>query len=164
MNLFLIWKYKNWIAIAILCFISLGQLAYTNHLAGQLIRAEAKKNKAVADAVEPYKTAIAKATTEKIRLEKQYLDNLVKAEQHAIKKIKAANDDAHSADVAANSLSRQLSEAKRRVSSASTETIVKYTNTSSNVLEQCVAEYRLMAKAADAERIDKERLNVAWPE
>ena len=57
MNLFLIWKYKNWIAIAILCFISLGQLAYTNYLAGQLIKAEAKKSKAVADAVKPYEIA-----------------------------------------------------------------------------------------------------------
>ncbi|WP_171477012.1 hypothetical protein [Acinetobacter pullicarnis] len=50
------------------------------------------------------------------------------------------------------------------MSSTSTESIVNYTNASLNLLEQCVAECRLMAKAADAERIDKERLNEAWPE
>ncbi|AOA58905.1 hypothetical protein [Acinetobacter larvae] len=41
MNWYLIWKYKHWIAIAVLSFICLGQLAYTNHLAGELRKAEA---------------------------------------------------------------------------------------------------------------------------
>ncbi|EPF71946.1 hypothetical protein [Acinetobacter rudis] len=40
MNLYLIWKYKYWIAIAVLSFICIGQLAYTNHLGGELIKAE----------------------------------------------------------------------------------------------------------------------------
>ncbi|MDQ8951928.1 hypothetical protein RFH42_03035 [Acinetobacter rudis] len=40
MNLYLIWKYKYWIAIAVLSFICLGQLAYTNHLAGKVKKAE----------------------------------------------------------------------------------------------------------------------------
>lgn len=40
MNLYLIWKYKHWIAIAVLIFACIGQLAYTNHLAGNLKKAE----------------------------------------------------------------------------------------------------------------------------
>lgn len=36
----LIWKYKYWIAIAVLSFLWLGQIAYTNHLSGKLQKAE----------------------------------------------------------------------------------------------------------------------------
>ena len=38
----LIWKYKHWIAIAVFFFLWLGQIAYTNHLAGELKGAESK--------------------------------------------------------------------------------------------------------------------------
>lgn len=60
MNLYLIWKYKYWIAIAVLSFISIGQLAYTNHLGGELNKAEAK-----------YKTelVISQVLTEKAKAE-----------------------------------------------------------------------------------------------
>ena len=34
------WKFKTWIAIAVLSFICFGQLAYTNHLSGKLQEAE----------------------------------------------------------------------------------------------------------------------------
>ena len=148
------------IALFLCLLISLG---YANLLKGQLNKAATAQTNAVAKAIKPYETAIAKAQTEKARLEKQYSENLLKAEQNAIEKIKAANADAHSADLAANSLSKQLAEAKRRVSSASKETIIEYIDTSSDVLEHCVAEYRNMAKSCDAERIDKERLREAWP-
>ena len=37
-----LWKFKYWIAIAVLSFICLGQLVYTNHLAGKLNESEAK--------------------------------------------------------------------------------------------------------------------------
>ena len=36
MILNLLWKYKYWIAIAVLSFACLGQLAYTNHLSKKL--------------------------------------------------------------------------------------------------------------------------------
>ena len=35
-----LWKYKTWIAIAIFFVLWLGQIAYTNHLAGKLQKAE----------------------------------------------------------------------------------------------------------------------------
>lgn len=38
----LIWKYKNWIAIAIFLVLYLVQIAYTNHLAGELKDTESK--------------------------------------------------------------------------------------------------------------------------
>lgn len=40
--LIILWKSKYWIAIAVLSFICLGQLVYTNHLAGKLNESEAK--------------------------------------------------------------------------------------------------------------------------
>ena len=38
----ILWKFKYWIAIAVLSFICIGQLAYTNHLSGKLQKAETK--------------------------------------------------------------------------------------------------------------------------
>ena len=40
--LIVLWKFKYWITIAVLSFICLGQLAYTNHLSGKLQEAEIK--------------------------------------------------------------------------------------------------------------------------
>ena len=40
--LIILWKFKYWIAIAVLSFVCLGQLAYTNHLSGKLQEAETK--------------------------------------------------------------------------------------------------------------------------
>lgn len=37
-----LWKFKTWIAIAVLSFICFGQLAYTNHVSGKLQEAETK--------------------------------------------------------------------------------------------------------------------------
>ena len=42
MTLKLFWKYKHWIAIAIFFVLYLWQIAYTNHLAGELKDAESK--------------------------------------------------------------------------------------------------------------------------
>ena len=41
-TLIVLWKFKYWIAIAVLSFMWLGQLAYTNHLSGKLKEAETK--------------------------------------------------------------------------------------------------------------------------
>ena len=40
--LIVLWKFKYWIAIAVLSFICYGQLAYTNHLSGKLKEADTK--------------------------------------------------------------------------------------------------------------------------
>ena len=148
------------IALFLCLLISLG---YANLLKGQLNKAATAQTNAVAKAIKPYETAIAKAQTEKARLEKQYSENLLKAEQNAIEKIKAANADAHSADLAANSLSKQLDKAKRNLPSASTKTIIEYVNTGSDVLEECGIEATRLAKAADGHAIDAKRLSEAWP-
>ena len=58
MNWLLLWKYKSWIAIAVLSFVCLGQLAYTNHLVGQLLKADGEKAQAVAEAIKPFEAAV----------------------------------------------------------------------------------------------------------
>lgn len=157
-----LWKFKYWIAIAVLSFICLGQLAYTNYLAGKLQEAKAECDTRVAKAIKPYEDAIAKATTEKATIEKQWSDKYIKVEQDAIKKIQDANAAARSADLAASGLSKQLIEANKRLSTASHKTIIEYTITNGELLEACTAEYRSMAEKADGHAIDAERLSEMW--
>ncbi|QQN40351.1 hypothetical protein [Acinetobacter sp. CS-2] len=40
--LLVLWKFKYWVAIAILSFLWLGQIAYTNHLSGKIQDAESR--------------------------------------------------------------------------------------------------------------------------
>ena len=62
-----LWKFKYWIAIAVLSFMWLGQLAYTNHLSGKLQEAEAKCDVRMSKAIKPYEDAIDQAQIEKER-------------------------------------------------------------------------------------------------
>ena len=159
----ILWKFKYWIAIAVLSFICFGQLAYTNHLSGKLQEAEAKCDVRVAKAIKPYEDAIDQAQEEKATIMQTWSDKYIEVEQNAIKKIQDANAAARSADVAASGLSKQLSEANKRLSAASHQTIVEYTITSNELLEACTAEYRSMAEKADGHAIDVERLSEVWP-
>ena len=162
--LIILWKLKYWIAIAVLSFICIGQLAYTNHLSGKLQEAEIACDVRVAKAIKPYEDAIDQAQTEKATIMQTWSDKYIEVEQNAIKKIQDANAAARSAELANNGLSKQLSEANKRLSTASHQTIVEYTITNSELLEACTAEYRSMAEKADGHAIDVERLSEVWPE
>ena len=162
--LIVLWKFKYWIAIAVLSFICFGQLAYTSHLNGKIQKAEIACDARLAKAIKPYEDAIDQAQTDKATIEKQWSDKYIKVEQNAIKKIQDANVAARSADLAASGLSKQLSEANKRLSAAPKETIVEYTITNSELLEACTTEYRGMAEKADGHAIDVERLSEVWPE
>ncbi|MGB8482771.1 MAG: hypothetical protein WCD61_04405 [Acinetobacter bohemicus] len=159
-----LWKFKTWIAIAVLSFMWLGQLAYTNHLSGKLQVAEAACDVRMAKAIKPYEDAIDQAQTEKATIMQTWSDKYIEVEQNAIKKIQDANAAARSADLVASGLSKQLSEANKRLSAASHQTIIEYTITSNELLEVCTAEYRSMAEKADGHAIDVERLSEVWPE
>jgi hypothetical protein len=162
--LLILWKFKTWIAIAVLLLLWLGQIAYTNHLSGKLQKTETVCDVRIAKAIKPYQIAIAKAEQQKVITEKAWSDKYIEVEQNAIKKIQDANAAARSADVAASGLSKQLSEANKRLSTASHQTIVEYTITGNELLEACTAEYRSMAEKADGHAIDVERLSEVWPE
>jgi len=162
--LIVLWKFKYWIAIAVLSFICFGQLAYTNHLSGKLQVAEAACDVRVAKAIKPYEDAIDQAQTEKATIMQTWSNKYIEVEQNAIKKIQDANVAARSADLAASGLSKQLSEANKRLPTASKETIIEYTITNSELLEACTAEYRTMAEKADGHSLDAMRLYESWPE
>ena len=160
----ILWKFKYWIAIAVLSVLWLGQIAYTNHLSGKLKEAETACDVRVAKAIKPYEDAIDQAQEEKATIMQTWSDKYIEVEQNAIKKIQDANAAARNAELANNGLSKQLSEANKRLSTASHQTIIEYTITNSELLEACTAEYRSMAEKADGHAIDVERLSEVWPE
>lgn len=143
--------------IFIFCYVF-----YANSLAGKLANAEIVKTKAVADAIKPYQAAIDMAQEEKATIMQTWSAKIIEVEQNAIKQIQAANSDARNAQFSADSMSKQLIEANKRLSSAPKQTIINYTIASSELLESCTTEYRNMEEKADGHAIDAKRLSDAW--
>ena len=155
--------FYKWIILVLLLFMT-GYVWYCNSLAGDLHNAKTVCDVRVAKAIKPYEYAIDQAQEEKATIMKTWSDKYIEVEQNAIKKIQDANAAARSADVAASGLSKQLSEANKRLSAASHQTIIEYTITNSELLEACTAEYRTMAEKADGHSLDAMRLSESWPE
>ena len=166
--LLLIWKNKRWTLILWLLIYAVFQTWQSNSLTGDLNKAKAdcksKVQQEVDKAVKPYQDAITNAKEQKVITEKAWSDKYIEVEQNAIKKIQDANAAARSADLAASGLSKQLSEANKRLSTAPRQTIIEYTITNSELLEVCTAEYRSMAEIADGHAIDAMRLSESWSE
>ena len=162
--LLLLWSNKRWTLIIVLLLCLFFQTWQVNSLAGDLRNAEIACDGRVEEAIKPYKDAIDQAQEEKATIMQTWSDKYIEVEQNAIKKIQDANAAARSADVAASGLSKQLSEANKRLSTASHQTIIEYTITGNKLLEACTAEYRSMAEVADGHAIDVERLSEVWPE
>ncbi|MDN5418859.1 MAG: hypothetical protein L0G09_15630 [Acinetobacter sp.] len=156
-------KFYKYIILGLMIFI-FGYVFYANSLAGKLANAEKVKTKAVADAIKPYQDAIDQAQEEKATIMQTWAAKIIEVEQNAIKQMQDANAAARSADLAASGLSKQLSEANKRLSTAPRQTIIEYTITNSELLEACTEEYRGVAEKADGHAIDVERLSEAWPE
>ena len=117
-----------------------------------------------------YQTDLAKAEalTEKAKAdalakEKQWSDKLLKAETQHREDIKHIIADSNSAKSAIDRLSKQIDTASSRMSTATRETIIEYSNASGVVLEKCVNEYRAVAQRADEHAADAKRLNESWP-
>lgn len=151
--LILISKWRE-ILIGLLAFLLLVCLALLNNKTGQI---EKYKQAEIIQQAE-----IAKAKADAALQEKQWTNQLLKAEQNYNAKIKQIKSDADLAQSNANSLSKQLKIANSRLSSASRETIIEYTNTNSDILENCIIEYRAVAKAADGHAADARRLSESW--
>ena len=166
--LLLIWNNKRWTLIIVLLIYAMFQTWQSNLLTGDLNKAKAdcktKVQQEVDKAVKPYQDAITNAKEQKAITEKAWSDKYIEVEQNAIKKIQDANAAARSADLAASGLSKQLSEANKRLSTAPRQTIIEYTITNSELLEACTEEYRGVAEKADGHAIDVERLSGTWPE
>ena len=130
-------------------------LALLNHKTGQIEKY--KQTEIILQAEN------AKAKASAVLKEKQWSEQQLKAEQNYNAKIKQIKSDADLAQSSADSLSKQLKIAGSRLSSASKETIVEYTIANSDILENCITEYRTVAEKADGHASDAERLREAWP-
>lgn len=69
-------KYKKWIAIAVFFVLYVGQIAYTNHLAGKLRKADEQCNAKIQEIEQKHLKALA---------EKQNLINQVSADYETLK-------------------------------------------------------------------------------
>ena len=157
--LYLAAKFWRECIIAVLAFLLLICLFIQNHQAAE-IKDQKQQH---ADYVTQQEIAAEKSKTQAAQQEQKWAEQITKAEQNYNAKIKQIQSDASAAQSAANSLSKQLASAKQRLSAASRETIIEYTNTSSDILESCITEYRNVAQKADEHAADAERLSEAWP-
>ena len=148
---------KAWreILIGLLAFLLLICLELLNHKTGQIEKY--KQTEIILQAENAKAKALAALK------EKQWSEQQLKAEQNYNAKIKQIESDADIAQSSADSLSKQLKIAGSRLSSASKETIVEYTIANSDILENCITEYRTVAEKADGHAADAERLRDAWP-
>ncbi|WP_151824895.1 hypothetical protein [Acinetobacter bereziniae] len=155
MTLFLIISKWREILIGLLAFLLVVCLGLLNHKTGQIEKYKLSEIMLQAE--------IAKAKASAALKEKQWSEQQLKSEQNYNAKIKQIKSDADLAQSNANSLSKQLKIASSRLSSASTKTIIDYTNTNSDILESCIIEYRAVAEKADGHAADAQRLIEAWP-
>ncbi|KEC82344.1 MULTISPECIES: hypothetical protein [unclassified Acinetobacter] len=158
-------KFYETVIIAMAVFLLLAITALgiqswrVNHFKNEYTLLNAKYKTEVAEAKALAEQAKASAALK----EKQWSEQQLKAEQNYNAKIKQIKSDADLAQSNANSLSKQLKVASSRLSSASKETIIKYTVANSDILENCITEYRTVAEKADGHAADAERLREAWP-
>ncbi|WP_314341488.1 hypothetical protein [Acinetobacter guillouiae] len=155
MTLFMIISKWREILIGLLAFLLFICLALLNHKTGQIEKY--KQTEIILQAEN------AKAQADSAIKEKRWSEQQLKAEQNYNAKIKQIESDADIAQSSADSLSKQLKIAGSRLSSASKETIVEYTIANSDILENCITEYRTVAEKADGHASDAERLREAWP-
>ena len=158
-------KFYETVIIAMAVFLLLAITALgiqswrVNHFKSEYTLLNAKYKTEVAEAKALAEQAKASASLK----EKQWSEQQLKAEQNYNAKIKQIESDADLAQSNADSLSKQLKIATSRLPSATKETIVEYTNTNSDILENCITEYRTVAEKADGHAADAERLRDAWP-
>ncbi|WP_270386861.1 hypothetical protein [Acinetobacter guillouiae] len=155
MTIFLIISKWREILIGLLAFLLFICLALLNHKTGQIEKY--KQTEIILQAEN------AKAQADSAIKEKRWSEQQLKAEQNYNAKMKQIESDSRLANASADSLSKQLKIAGSRLSSASKETIVEYTIANSDILENCITEYRTVAEKADGHAADAERLRDAWP-
>ena len=157
--LYLAAKFWRECIIVALAFLLLICLFIQNHQAAE-IKDQKQQH---ADYITQQQLATEKAKVQAAQQEKVWAEKITKAEQNYNVKIKQIQSDAIAAQSSADSLSKQLNEANKRLSAASRETSDEYCATLGNVFERSIEEYTKMARYADEHRANEERLSDAWP-
>ena len=151
---------KRWTLIIVLLICCLFQSYQVNKLAGQVKDLKQQH----ADYITQQQLATEKTKVQTAQQERVWAEQITQAEQNYNAKVKQIQSDADSARSSAYSLSKQLASAKQRLSTAPRETVIEYADSSSDVLESCITEYRAVAQKADEHAADAERLSEAWLE
>ena len=91
--LLVLWKFRYWVAIAVFFFLWVGQIAYTNHLAGKLKVADAecaerinKVNDAYQGAINAWRTKVSTVETE-LEAERQNIKIQFRDIKHETQKV-----------------------------------------------------------------------------
>lgn len=150
---------KRWTLIIILLICCLFQSCQVNQQAGRIKTLKQQH----ADYITQQELTAEKAKVQAAQQERRWAEQITQAEHNYNAKIKQIQFDADSARSSADSLSKQLSIAKQRVSTAPRETIIEYSNTGSDILESCITEYRAVAQKADEHAASQRRLEDMWP-
>lgn len=98
-----------------------------------------------------------------LETEKVWAHQLLESEQNANKNLQVALAAASDSALAVDRLSKQISDADKRLSSGSNQAIIEYAKTCNSVLETMADRGGEIAKSADEHAIDAERLDQAWP-
>lgn len=113
--------------------------------------------------IEQQKQLIAEQKKQAKQQERIWNDKVAKAKEDYNVKIKTLKTDNVVLERNANSLSKQLAESRKQLSTATNDSIRSYTATLTNVFEQCVKEYRDVAKRADEHAIEANTLKDSIP-
>lgn len=145
--------------IGLLLLFLTSSLIATNLYKGQATEWEGKYDLLI----EQNKSAVLQADIDRLNLERKWADQLNKATEVYNAKIKILESDNRFAVDTTNRLSNELDEARKRLANAPRATILDYTDTASDVLRNCVKEYRGMAELAQKHALDAERLRASCP-
>lgn len=148
-----VWKYKSWAICFILGFILIVLLYKLEDLKGQVVEANEFHAK--------YVTEQELATA---RLNHSWQVQLSTAKDRYIERIKALERDRAVLSANAERMSVALRAAKSKYNAAPEEARTEYTNTLSELLQQCIHRYTDVAQKADGHASDAKLLSEAWPE
>ncbi|ESK41097.1 hypothetical protein P256_00082 [Acinetobacter nectaris CIP 110549] len=147
-------KYWRECFIALLAFLILCLLMILNHK-DEVIEKQKQEHITYVQTQTELNLKAQVAAREK---EKEYQNQIILAERNYSEKIKQISHDARIAESHANSLSKQLATANKRLPTVTREAETQYAQKLSNVFDQCVTEYRKMAERADGHEADARRL------
>lgn len=122
------------------------------------------------DKVKEHSTYVSLQKEEYNKLNNQYKDltikynnKIIEAEKDAQIKQKIIDNTVITNNNLLNSLQQQIRNNQSSMSSYTTETIIKYTDTYSDLFRECSARLVEVAKEADGQVIDKVKLLNSWP-
>ena len=160
MNISLAIKYWKFIVMAVLAialaFSILNSAGKSHHI--DLLESQKKLVETQCDLV------ASKHANEVYEIEKAWSQELLESERNANKNLQAVLAAASDSTLAVDRLSKQISDANKRLSTGSDQAVIEYGKTCNSILETMAEHGAKIAAAADGHAIDAEKLDQAWPQ